>query len=326
LTAGPNVGGYVIQARLGAGGVGIVYGGVHTGTGQRAAIKVLHEMYGGDPGMVQRFEQEAMLVNGVHHPNIVEVYAFGEVADGRKYIAMEWLQGESLSDRIDRGRIPPRELVAILEGVCDALQLVHAKGVIHRDIKSDNVFLNASSGLMQPKLLDFGFAKLAGMNPRQMTKTKTGMVVGTPAYLSPEQARGKLADERSDIYALGILAHKMLTGRLPFEGSTPIDFIMGHLRTPPPDPRKLAPDIPEPLALMVVRMMAKTPEERPGLGEIRGVLAQVRPPPLAPAAMTTPPLSATSPRAGTPWRRLVIAFGLIVVSAAIAFAVVNSVG
>src|SRR5262245_47968958 len=129
LAAGTDVGGYVIQTRLGAGGMGIVYGGVHPGTGKRAAIKVLSATYCRDPQTVERFEQEARLVNEVHHPNIVEVYSFGELADGRKYLTMEWLEGESLSDRIDRGRIPTPEALPILDGMCDALQRVHAQEV-----------------------------------------------------------------------------------------------------------------------------------------------------------------------------------------------------
>jgi serine/threonine-protein kinase len=188
---------------------------------------------------------------------------------------------------------------------------VHEKDVIHRDIKSDNVFLTSASGSVRPKLLDFGFAKLAaGRNPRQITKTKTGMVVGTPAYLSPEQARGRAADQRSDVYALGVLAHKILTGRLPFEGKAPVDFIVHHLKTVPPDPRELAPDVPEPLARMVVRMMAKAPEERPSLAEIRGMLAEQQSPARTPA-----------PRSRFP---IVFAVALVIVAAAIGFAVVSS--
>jgi serine/threonine protein kinase len=279
LPAGFAVGSYVIQSRLGAGGMGIVYGAMEPATGKRAAIKVLAPQFCRDAQTVARFEQEAHVVNEVHHPNIVEMYGVGELADGRKYLAMEWLEGESLSDRIDRGAIPAKEAIEILDGICDALQRVHERGVVHRDIKSDNVFLSGA----RPKLLDFGFAKLAdGKNPRQITKTKTGMVVGTPAYLSPEQCRGKIADARSDIYALGVLAHKIVTGKLPFEGKAPVDFIVHHLKTAPPDPREQVPNVPEPLALVVVRMMAKTPEQRPALAEIRAVLAQLRQGPAAP--------------------------------------------
>jgi serine/threonine protein kinase len=308
LAPGVDVGGYTIQARIGAGGMGIVYGATHAATGKRAAIKVLAPQFCRDHAIVERFEQEARLVNDMHHPHIVEVYALDELADGRKYMAMEWLEGESLSDRIDRGRIPTPEALGVLDGVCDALGRVHERGVIHRDIKSDNVFLVANS---HPKLLDFGFAKLAdGKNPRQITKTKTGMVVGTPAYLSPEQARGKVADHRSDVYALGVLAYKMLTGRLPFEGKVPVDFIVHHLKTPPPDPRAIAPDVPEPLARAVMRMMAKVPEERPSLADLRAVIAQLR----TPASTVAAPVQ----------KNTMFVVGLAVLGAAITLAVVTS--
>jgi serine/threonine-protein kinase len=322
LPNGSDVGGYTIQAHLGAGGMGIVYGGVQAGTGKRAAIKVLSAQYCRDVATVERFEQEARLVNDVHHPNIVEVYSMGTLPDGRKYMAMEWLEGESLSDRIDRGKIPAAEAIVILDGLCDALQHVHARGVVHRDIKSDNVFLISAGGAVRPKLLDFGFAKLAdGKNPRQITKTKTGMVVGTPPYMSPEQARGKLADHRSDMYSLGVLAHKVLTGRLPFEGNSPVDFILHHLKTAPPDPRELAPDVPEAIARTVVRMMGKVPEERPTFGDVRGVLAQFRA--QAPAQVTAQTRAPAAPKP-IGWKILVGLVALLI-GAAIAFAIVSSV-
>ncbi|HVK89237.1 MAG TPA: serine/threonine-protein kinase [Kofleriaceae bacterium] len=277
LAPGMDVGGYLIESKIGEGGMGLVYGAMHPQIRKRVAIKVLGQTYCRDPGVVERFEQEARLVNEIHHSNIIDVFGFGQLADGRKYLIMEWLDGESLTSRIDRGAIPAAEALEILDAICDAMLAVHEKGIVHRDLKSDNIFLVSRRGQQHVKLLDFGLAKLAGSNnPKAITKTRTGIVVGTPAYLSPEQARGKQADHRTDVYQLGVLAHKMLTGRLPFVGDTPVDYIVQHLQKPPPSPGLLVPSIPDALSGIVVRMMAKTPEERPTLADIRGVLAEVR--------------------------------------------------
>src|SRR5262249_47082026 len=151
-------------------------------------------------------------VNEIRHGNIVDVFQLGQLPDGRHYLVMELLEGEELTKRIERSAIPAPEAMYILDGVCDALQAVHDTGIIHRDLKSDNIFLATSRGQMRVKLLDFGLAKLSGSDPRSVVKTKTGIVVGTPQYLAPEIAKGKAADNRTDIYALGVLAFKMLTG------------------------------------------------------------------------------------------------------------------
>jgi hypothetical protein len=141
LAIGTDVGSYLIEKKIGEGGMGIVYGARHPRIGKLAAIKVLGSQFCRDPSTVERFEQEARLVNEIRHPNIVDIFMFGELGDGRKYIAMEWLDGESLSDKIERGPIPPREAIEIIDGICDALEAVHEKAIIHRDLKSDNVFL-----------------------------------------------------------------------------------------------------------------------------------------------------------------------------------------
>ncbi len=275
LPVGTDVGSYLIEKKLGEGGMGVVYGARHPRIGKRAAIKVLGAQFCRDPSAVERFEQEARFVNEIHHPNIVDIFMFGELPDGRKYIAMEWLEGESLSDRIERGVISPTEAIDILDGICDALEAAHEKGIIHRDLKSDNVFLMSARGRMQVKLLDFGLAKLAGNDPRAITKTKTGIVVGTPHYMAPEQARGKPVDHRTDIYALGCLAHKVLTGRLPFVGQG-VELLIHHLKTPAPSPSVLVPSLPPELSQLVLHLMEKEPVARPTLVQVRTVLADVR--------------------------------------------------
>jgi serine/threonine-protein kinase len=278
LAPGTEVGGYVIDNKIGEGGMGQVYGAKHPRIGKRVAIKVLAPAYTStDPAAVNRFEQEARLVNQIHHPNIVDVFQFGELPDKRNYFVMEWLDGESLSARIERGAIPAQETMEILDVVCDALDAAHEKGVIHRDLKSDNVFLVNTRGKRTAKLLDFGVAKLSNKGDvASVALTRSGIVVGTPAYMSPEQARGKAVDGRTDVYALGVLAYKMLTGALPFKADNPMDMIASHLAKPPPSPDKAVPQTPGELARLVVRMMAKAPEERPTLADIRATFAKLR--------------------------------------------------
>jgi serine/threonine-protein kinase len=277
LEPGTEVAGYVVEAKIGQGGMGTVYGARHPRIGKRVAIKVLARSYSSDASAVARFEQEARLVNEIRHPNIVDVFQFGELPDKRSFFVMEHLTGENLSDRIDSAPLTIRETVEILDAVCDALEAAHEHGVVHRDLKSDNVFLATSRGKPTVKLLDFGIAKLAGRNDlASIGKTASGIVVGTPAYMSPEQARGQPVGPRTDVYQLGILAYKMLTRRLPFSAENPFDLIVEQLKTPPPSPKKLAPGTPDVLARLVVRMMAKSVDERPSVAEVRSVLAALR--------------------------------------------------
>ncbi|HTL37849.1 MAG TPA: serine/threonine-protein kinase, partial [Kofleriaceae bacterium] len=280
LEPGTNVGGYLIDAKIGEGGMGVVYGAHHPRIGKRVAIKVLARAYCGDPAVVERFEQEARFVNEIKHPNIVDVFQFGELADKRSFFVMEWLEGEPLSSLIDRGPISAGETIEILDVICDALQAAHEAKVVHRDLKSDNVFLVTNKrGKRTVKLLDFGLAKLAGrgVDGQPVGTTKSGILVGTPAYMSPEQARSKPVDGRTDVYALGVLAYKMLTGTLPFPGDNAMDIILQQLNKPAPNPSKLAPKTPPELSKLVVRMMAKSADERPSLVEIRDLFAKLGP-------------------------------------------------
>jgi hypothetical protein len=277
LKAGTEVGGYVIDGKIGVGGMGVVYGARHPRIGKRVAIKVLSPTYSANASTVRRFEQEAQVVNQIKHPNIVDVFQFGELPDGRSYFVMEWLDGEPLGARIDRGPLSAAETMAILDVVCDALEAAHEHGVVHRDLKADNVFLATGRNRSTVKLLDFGLAKLAGKNDlSSVNRTRSGIIVGTPAYMAPEQARGKTVDARTDIYALGVLAYKMLTGAMPFKADNAMDLIVLHMNAPVPSPSKLARDTPPELAKLVVRMMAKAPEQRPTLAEVRKVFAALR--------------------------------------------------
>jgi serine/threonine-protein kinase len=287
LAAGTDVSGYIIESKIGEGGMGRVYGAQHPRIGKRVAIKVLGPQFCRDASTVARFEQEARLVSDVNHSNIVEVYQLGDLPDGRKYMVMEWLEGESLSDRIERGPMPPAEALMVLDAICDALESVHEKGIVHRDLKSDNVFLARGRNGVHVKLLDFGLAKLAGNDPRAITKTKTGIIVGTPHYMAPEQARGKPVDHRTDVYALGVLSYKMLTGKLPFVGQ-PIELLVHHLKTPPPSPGAAVPGIPDGLSNLVMGMMAKMPEQRPTLGVMRQWCESLRNGGKAPAPSDAP--------------------------------------
>ena len=277
LAAGTDVGGYVIEAKIGEGGMGLVYSAKQPRIGKRVAIKILARAFCGDPEVVARFEQEARVVNEIKHPNIVDIFHFGELSDKRSYFVMEWLDGEPLTTRIDRGAIPATEAMEILDVICDALQAAHEHNVIHRDLKSDNVFLITHRNKRTVKLLDFGLAKLSGkgLEDAPVGATKQGIVVGTPAYMSPEQARSQPVDGRTDVYALGVLAYKMLTGILPFRGENAMDLIVQQLNAPPPQAIKLAPKTPPALSKIVVKMMAKAPADRPTLAQIRALFAEL---------------------------------------------------
>jgi serine/threonine-protein kinase len=318
LTPGSDVGGYIVERKIGEGGMGIVYAAQQVRIGKRVAVKVLGSAFCRDPSAVQRFEQEARLVNEIRHGNIVDVFQHGELPDGRNYLVMELLEGESLSARIERGPIPWHETMFVLDAVCDALQAVHETSVVHRDLKSDNIFLVMSRGQIRVKLLDFGLAKLAGNNPRAVTKTKTGIVVGTPGYMAPEIARGKPADHRTDVYALGVLAFKMLTARLPFEGE-PLQQLVQHLRSQTPSPSEHVPNLPPPLSELVMRMMAKEPENRPAVAEMRSLFAA-----MGEGRLPIVPATAVRRPARRPAMHFILLAAGVLAVGAIAFAVVSA--
>lgn len=276
LAPGTMVGEYRIEGKLGEGGMASVFAAVHPIIGKKAAIKVIRPTLCADPEAVERFVEEARAVNRIGHPNIVDIFSLGVLPDGRPYLVMEWLQGESLADRLDRGRMPVTEIIDALGELCLALDTVHGEGIIHRDLKPDNVFLVSIRGGRQiTKLIDFGIAKSAFKDDR-LQRTRTGIALGTPHYVSPEQARGKNVDHRADIYSLGVMAFEALLGRRPFEGDSAMDIVMQHVTAVPPLPSSIWPGIPPALEALVLRMLDKDPENRPSLLEVAAALSELR--------------------------------------------------
>jgi tRNA A-37 threonylcarbamoyl transferase component Bud32 len=276
LPAGTMVGEFHIIRKLPKGAMGAVYEAVHPVIGKQAAVKVIARRLSSDATSVARFVQEARSVNQIGHVNIVDIFAFGELGDGRPYYVMEWLQGESLYDRLARGALDLQEALEILDPIADALEAAHEKGVVHRDLKPDNVFLvEVRHNRRVVKLFDFGIAKLRGSHASAPEPTQTGMIMGTPGYISPEQARGKSVDHRTDIYALGCMAFQMVTGRLPFPAESAMDMIALHLTQAPPRPSEQRPELSPALDQLIYKMMAKNVDDRPTLEHVRGVIAEL---------------------------------------------------
>jgi len=241
---------YRIDSVLGTGGMGRVYRGEHTGIGRAVAIKVLHADLNRNREAAQRFQREALASGRLDHPNIVGVSDFGILDAGPCYLVMEALEGESLGARLEREqRIPWHAAVEILRGVLHGLRHAHDRGVVHRDIKPDNVFLARKDGEVIVKILDFGIAKLYAGSPDDPASTRAGLTVGTPAYLSPEQAVGGEIKPASDLYSATILLFEMITGRAPFEDKDPLAMLGAHVSREPPRIADLAPELEIPPAL-----------------------------------------------------------------------------
>jgi serine/threonine protein kinase len=280
LLPGVKAGPWIVERELGRGGMGAVYAVVHEEIGKRAALKVVHARLLGPGFNADRMLLEAKVVNQVGHPNIVDIFETGKLPDGRPYIVMERLEGQPLSYRADEGKILPDQVIAILLQVCDALIASHAAGVIHRDLKLDNVFLvDNPDDLATPKvkLLDWGIAKVIETSTHKTVRhTIEGQLVGTPQYLSPEQARGADVSPQSDVYSLGVMAYELFLEQLPFEAETSAEIMAMHLRATPPPPRDLWPDIPAQLEALILSMLAKQPDHRPSMLEVARMLEQVR--------------------------------------------------
>ncbi len=277
---------YEVLRIIGEGGMGRVYEAKHTRLpNKHFAIKMLHQELARQPEVMMRFQREAEASSGLSHPNVVSVFDVNTSPDGRPYIVAELLEGTQLGDHLDRvGKLPVEEAVPIVRQICRALKLAHERGVVHRDIKPENVFLSAPNAVV--KVLDFGISKV---EESQSSLTKTGVVMGTPDYMAPEQARGDRVDARADVYAVGAILYRALTGRKPFEGLDPMATLTAALVQEPPRPSSVESSIPLGVELVVQHAMAKEPRERfQSIAELDEALAPFDPGGSLTIAVTAP--------------------------------------
>jgi eukaryotic-like serine/threonine-protein kinase len=255
------VGEYEIENKIGSGGFGDVYRARHPLIGKQAAVKVLSAELSRSSDVVSRFISEARAVNQIRHKNIIDIFSFGTLPDGRQYYIMELLEGMPLDRYLEHGQgLTVANALPILRGVARALDAAHEKRIVHRDLKPENVFLTQGElGEIIPKLLDFGIAKVG---EGASHKTQSGVIMGTAYYMSPEQSRGKPIDHRSDIYSFGCMIFEILTGRVPFLGDSQTDVLLKHISEAPPLVSSLVPSL-RPIDEAVAAMIAKKADDRP---------------------------------------------------------------
>ncbi len=260
---GKTIGKYHIEERLGRGGMAEVYKGYQESLDRYVAIKIMHTFLSAEDDFLQRFKREARAMASLGHPNIVRVYDFDTYGKDSYYLVMEFIDGGTLKQKLEElaaagEKFPLEQSVKMMADIADALAYAHRRGMVHRDIKPANIMLRKETG--QAVLTDFGIVKLMGS--QTMAYTATGALIGTPSYMSPEQALGKPGDERVDIYSLGVLLFQMVTNQLPFAADTPLAVVMKHVNEPVPQPVTFNPDIPLDLQNVIIRALAKNPDDR----------------------------------------------------------------
>jgi len=312
---GQKVGSFQVVKLLGKGGMGTVYLAEHPVIGSRVAIKFLHESMSSEPQTVARFYDEAKAVNLIGHENIVGIYDLNLLPPNRYYYVMEYLEGSTLAALEKAGRIEPPVALDILLQLCDALQRAHEAGVVHRDLKPENVFLVQRRGKAHfVKLVDFGIAKLRTAG-RTAGRTEAGVIIGTPEYMSPEQCEDGTIDARTDVYALGVMAFELATGRLPFQGRSVTQLLLAHMQKAPPRPSEITPVEPL-LERAILRALEKDPAARfPDMASFAEALRSVprepreKPAAVAPAAAAAPAPAVTPTPLLTPPPPSQVGFG-----------------
>jgi serine/threonine-protein kinase len=259
-----QLGQYRLKQLIGSGGMGEVYLGEHMLLRRACAIKLIRPDQAGDGTNLSRFEREVRAMATLTHWNTVEIYDYGHAEDGTFYYVMEYLPGLSLQDLVDRyGPLPPERAIHFLRQVCDALQEAHSIGLIHRDVKPSNVLATERGGIYDvAKILDFGLVQSVGLTPQDARLTIQGVVLGSPPYMSPEQAMGKALDHRTDIYSLGGLAYFLLTGQPPFERDAPMQVLMAHVYEKVRPISELRPEVPADLEAIIMKCLSKEPADR----------------------------------------------------------------
>ena len=321
LTSGTRLGSYEVISALGAGGMGEVYRARDTKLGRSVAVKIVREGLAADPDRVARFEREAKVLASLNHPHIAALYGM-EVADGRHFLVMELVEGETLADRLRRGAMPVEETLKIVLQIADALEAAHEKSIVHRDLKPANVKITPDEKV---KVLDFGLAKAvetdrpgastADSPTLSMMASQAGIILGTAAYMSPEQAKGFPADHRSDVFSFGVVLYEMLTGRQPFQGETAPD-VLASVLVRDPELTKLPPDLNPRLPEIVKRCLEKSPKRRwQAMGDLRTEIEAVA---TAPRLLPAAPVADQRPL----WRRAMPIAVTAIVSAAVAGAAV----
>ncbi len=256
FVVGETVGPYRITEQLGSGGMATVFRAYHAALDRYVAIKVLHPAFKEDPNFLARFQREARVVAKLEHPNIVPVYDFSD-HHGQPYLVMRYVEGETLKGRLARGPLPPDETLKVIHPIGAALTYAHGQGVLHRDVKPSNVMLTPKGDVF---LTDFGLARIAQAGESTLSQDS---MLGTPQYISPEQAKGERdLDARTDVYSLGVVVYELLVGRVPYQADTPYAVVHDHIFTPLPMPRTINPNLPEPLERFLLKTLAKDRADR----------------------------------------------------------------
>ena len=266
---------YIVESILGEGGMGVVYKCTRKVFDRPAALKILRSDLAKNSEVLGRFVTEAKAASGIGNAHIVDVFDFGEVPDGSTYFAMEYLEGETFGACISRGRLEPERVVVLGRQIAEGLAAAHEEQIVHRDLKPDNLFLIQKDGQEFVKILDFGIAKVVGIDNKI---TRAGAVFGTPHYMSPEQCRGSPVDHRTDIYSLGVILYEMIVGRVPFDTENPLTILSMHLNEPPRRFAEVVPELEVPAGLenLVLKCLAKQAQERFGsMTEVEGALAAI---------------------------------------------------